>query len=104
MALRIARWSPAAANRAYTIAGGEVLTYRAMVQRIFASMGKRPLTPSVPLGAFRLTVACLRLISRYRHWTPSMAVRMNADLVFEPPEALRDFGYAPGRFEPGPFA
>ena len=46
--------APAAENRAYDIAGGETLSYRRMVERIFAAEGRRPVTPTVPLAAFRL--------------------------------------------------
>ena len=95
--------SPPAANRAYNISGAETLTYRGMVERVFAGMGRRPLTPSIPPGLFAAAVACLRLLPRYRHWNTAMAERMNTDMVFDHTAATRDFGYAPGPFAPGPF-
>jgi len=95
--------APLAANRAYNISGGETLSYRAMVERVFASMGRKPVTPSIPLALFAAAVVCLRLLPRYRHWTPAMAERMNTDMVFDHGDAARDFGYAPGPFGSGPF-
>jgi len=92
--------APAAQNRAYDIAGGETLGYREMVLRIFEAMERRPVTPTVPLWAFRLAVGALRRIPRYRHWTTAMAERMNLDMVFDNGPAARDFGYAPKWFEP----
>ena len=95
--------APLAANRAYNISGAETLTYRGMVERVFASMGRRPLTPSIPPSLFAAAVACLRLLPRYRHWNTAMAERMNTDMVFDHTAAANDFGYAPGPFVPGPF-
>ena len=95
--------SPLAVNRAYNISGAETLTYRGMIERVFASMGRRPLTPSIPLPLFAAAVACLRLLPRYRHWNVAMAERMNTDMVFDHDAATKDFGYAPSPFAPGPF-
>lgn len=83
---------PAAANRTYNLSGRETLPYREMVCRVFAALGKRPRLVTVPLWIFRVAVTALRLVPRYRHWTVSMAERMNRDLVFEHAEAARDLG------------
>ena len=91
-----------AANRAYNISGGETLTYRAMVARIFAALGRRPCLLAVPLWAFRLAVSVLRCLPRYRHWSAAMAERMNQDLVFDHSEAARDFGFKPRTFSISP--
>lgn len=90
--------APAATNRDYNISGGETLTYRQMVERIFAALGRRPWLIRIPLSFFRLAVACLRLLPRYRHWSAAMAERMNRDLVFNHDDATRDFGYKPRQF------
>jgi nucleoside-diphosphate-sugar epimerase len=90
--------SPVAVNHAYNISGGETLPYREMVARIFAAM-RRPLRLlSVSLSVFRVAVALLRLLPRYRQWSPAMAERMNSDLVFDHAEATRDFGFKPRPF------
>ncbi|HEY9080931.1 NAD-dependent epimerase/dehydratase family protein [Magnetovibrio sp.] len=89
-------------DRAYNLSGGETLTYREMVARLFTSMGKPARIISVPLWAFRLGVMLAHLIPRYRHWSPAMATRMNSDLVFDHAEARDDFGFAPRPFQLDP--
>lgn len=92
--------APCAANRAYNISGGETLTYRDMVVRVFSALGRRPRLLTVPLWAFRLAVAMLRRLPRYRQWSIAMAERMNRDLVFDHAEAARDLGFKPRAFAP----
>jgi len=90
--------APGAANRAYNISGGETLTYREMVARVFAARGHRPRLLTVPLWAFRLAVIMLRCLPRYWQWSAAMAERMNQDLVFDHADAARDFGFKPRGF------
>lgn len=85
-------------NQAYNISGGETLTYREMVERIFNALGKRPYFISVPLVFFKLAVACLRLLPKYRKWSPAMAERMNQDLIFDHTSASEDLGFKPKAF------
>lgn len=87
-------------NKAYNLSGGETLAYVDMVRRIFAALNRRPIFLRVPFAAFRLAVSLARLHPRFAHLTPDMALRMETDLVFEHSEASRDFGYAPGKFDP----
>lgn len=86
-------------NRTYNISGGETLTYREMVNRIFKAMDRRPFLLRVPLFAFRACVSLVRLLPRYRHWSAAMAERMNRNLVFDHVEAAQDFGFRPGKFD-----
>jgi nucleoside-diphosphate-sugar epimerase len=90
--------APDASNRAYNISGGETLTYRDMVARVFAALGRHPRLLAVPLWAFRLAVSMLRHLPRYRQWSAAMAERMNRDLVFDHTEAGRDIGFKPRLF------
>ncbi len=90
--------APGAVNRAYNLSGGETLAYREMVARVFAALGRPARLVIVPLWAFRLAVAMLRRLPRYRHWSAAMAERMNRDLVFDHAEAARDFGFKPRGF------
>lgn len=85
-------------NRAYNLSGGETLSYRDMAGRVFAALGRRPRLVTVPLRLFRLALALMRLLPRYRHWSAAMAERMNQDLVFDHADAERDLGYAPRPF------
>lgn len=90
--------APAALNRAYNLSGGETLRYRDMVSRIFVAMNRRPRLLKVPLGAFRMMLAVIRLLPRYRHWSVAMAERMNRDLLFDHADAVRDLRFAPRPF------
>lgn len=90
--------SPAAANRAYNLSGGETLPYREMVARVFLTLNYRARLLTVALGVFRFALVCLRLLPRYRHWSAAMAERMNANLVFDHKEASRDLNFAPRPF------
>jgi nucleoside-diphosphate-sugar epimerase len=89
---------PAGGGRAYELSGGETLSYRDMVCRIFAALGCRPRLPVVPLRVFAAAAACARLLPRYRHWRAGMAERMNRDLVFDHAAAARDLGFTPRAF------
>jgi len=91
--------SPLAANHAYNISGGQVLTYREMVLRIFAALGRRPYVLTIPLWGFRLAVSVLRRVPRYRQWSSAMAERMNQDLVFDQTEPMRDLNFNPRAFQ-----
>ena len=86
-------------SRSYNISGGETLTYREMVARIFTALGRRTRVLTVPLWAFRLAVTMLRPLPRYRQWSAAMAERMNRDLVFDHADAVRDLGFKPRAFE-----
>jgi len=87
-------------NRAYNLSGATPLTYRQMVQSIFAALGKPPRLIEVPLGLLGVLVAFSRLLPRYRHIQVAMFKRMNQDLCFDHQQARVDFGFAPRRFEP----
>jgi nucleoside-diphosphate-sugar epimerase len=89
----------AAVNRTYNLSGGETLSYREMVCRVFAAIGKIPRLVTVPRWFFRLAVVVLRLLPRYRNWTTEMAERMNRDLVFDHGDAVRDLGFSPRPFQ-----
>ncbi len=92
--------APAAAGRTYALSGGETLSYRDMVARVFQALGRPPRLLSLPLWAVRALLALLRLLPRFRHWTPAMVTRMGADLVFDHAPAARDLGFAPRAFRP----
>lgn len=91
-----------AAGKVYSLSGGDMLSYRDMVLRVFAALDRRPLLIGVPLWAFRLGAALVRLLPRCRHWKSAMAERMALDLVFDHSAAARDLGFAPRSFRPRP--
>ncbi len=93
--------APAAADRAYDLPGGETIGYDAMVQRLLATLPKRPRLLRVPAPLFRsLASVARRFIPALREATPAVIARMADDLVFDAADARRDFGYAPGGFDP----
>ena len=85
-------------NRTYNLTGGETLTYRTMVQRIFEALDHYPRLLNIPLWIFQLTIQGLRWLPRYQHWTAAMAERMNQDLVFDCSDAMRDLNFSPRPF------
>ena len=87
-----------AANKDYNISGGETMTYREMVERIFAWLGREPRFIQVPMTGFAIAIAVTRIFPRYRHLSGAMVQRMNQDLVFDHVKAKRDFGYFPNNF------
>lgn len=93
----LALLSPAS-GKCYNVSGAEVLTYREMVERIFAAMGRRPMMPTVPLPVFKAALSMLNRVPRFAHWTPQMAERMNINMAFDHSDAARDFGFAPRGF------
>jgi len=86
-------------SKSYNLGGGEVLTYRAMVERIFVVCGRKQ-----RLVESRFLPFVLDLVGRLlhkKHFNGEMARRMNEDLVFFHDDAQRDFGYAPRPFLAG---
>jgi len=85
----------------YNLAGGEALSYRAMVERIFFGLQAKARIVSLPLGVFRFL---LWLASKFTSfdYTPEMANRMNQDLSYSNQPAIEDFGYAPQSFLENP--
>ncbi len=83
----------------YNLSGGEILTYRRMVERIFESLGLRPRILSLPSILLMCGVPFLRLLPRFRHLSFSMFQRMNEDLAFDHSEASRDLKFTPRGFD-----
>ncbi len=85
---------------AYILSGEEILTYRAMVERIFICLGRKPRFVRCPLLLFSVTVRLLNLLPFVAGPTTEMAVRMNNDQNFDHVEAGIDLGFAPRPFYP----
>jgi len=87
-----------ARNKAYDLPGGETLTYRAMVERVFVGMGRRPRIIRIPLGLWQ---AGLMLASPVLPGaTGAMGARMAQDLVFDASAAKTDLDWQPRAFAP----
>jgi nucleoside-diphosphate-sugar epimerase len=90
--------SPRAVNRAYDLPGGETLTYREMVERVFEGMGRRPRILAAPEWLWGLGFALARPLLPGA--TAQMGARMAEDLVFDDHPARADFNWNPRGFRP----
>ncbi|MFW0777134.1 MAG: glycosyltransferase [Rickettsiales bacterium] len=86
-------------RKSYNVSGGEVLTYREMLEDLFKVCGKKLRIEENTMLPFLLDVVG-RLTGK-RHINGEIARRMNDDLVFFHDDAKRDFAYAPRRFLSG---
>lgn len=84
---------------AYTVSGAEVLTYRAMVDRVRATVPGPTFVVRVPAVLFRLAERAAPR-SRTVHTAAGMADRMASDMVFDHDAAREAFGYSPRGFDP----
>lgn len=83
----------------FNLTGGETITYKTMVKRIYQGMGRTPLIlpmPTIPLK-IALKGANLFLNSGY---SPELFTRMNLDLTFDSSSAREKLGYDPKPFYP----
>lgn len=90
--------APAAQNRAYDLVGGETVSYRVMVDRVFEGLGKTPRSLPMPTWLFGLLMRLTKPF--YPGATTAMGARMGQDLTFDSSDAARDFGWAPRDFHP----
>ena len=86
-------------QHAYDLSGGETITYREMINRLFAALGRNPRIINIPLWFFKIAVILIHLFPRYRHWTAQMAERMNTDMIFDHADAIRDLNFSPRAFQ-----
>lgn len=89
---------PITGLKAYNLAGGEVLSYREMVCRIFQALHRSPQLIPVPRRVYRRLLSLASLHPRYRYLNAEMAERMNTDMVFDIAPAQTDFGFATRAF------
>lgn len=90
--------TPAAAGRAYDLPGGETLTYRSMVERIFEGLGRRPRILALPPAVWRLGFALARPFLPGA--SAQMGARMEADLTFDSQPAEADLNWRARPFRP----
>jgi len=84
------------AGATFALGGGETLSYREMIGRVFDALGRpRRLLPVPGLPAL---AGLYGRLSHQPSLTPDAVRRMNRSLVFDHGEAARAFGYAPRPF------
>ena len=91
--------APAAADTVLALPGGETLTYRDMVRRIFESLGRRPVLLYLPLGPARMAFKASRMLTGARY-SPASLDRMNKDLTFDPAPTREVLGITCRPFRP----
>ena len=79
--------------------GGETLTYRAMVERIFRAADRRPRILLLPEPALVFIVTCLGRLGVIEAG-PEVVRRMNRDLTVDAASARIHLGYSPRDFAP----
>jgi nucleoside-diphosphate-sugar epimerase len=90
--------SRAAANQFYSLPGGETLTYREMIGRIFDGLRKPRRTLSVPPIVWKAGFALAKPLFPISN--VAMGTRMMKDMTFDPTPAIADFGWNPRGFRP----
>ncbi len=90
--------APTTFGKTYALPGGETLSYRAMVERVFESLGRTPRILTVPPPLWRLGLTLASPILKGA--TSAMGQRMAQDLTFDAGPAAADFGWSPRAFRP----
>lgn len=83
-------------DKSYNLSGGEILTYRGMLERIFAAYDKKPRIISSTFLPLLLDI--IGKIRRKKQINGEIARRMNDDLVFFHDDAKNDFSFKPRKF------
>ena len=91
-----------ASARVLDVGGGEKLSYREMVRRIFHAMGRPARILPMPKRLLRTMVVAASRTGRFRHVDPAMIDRMSKDMVADNGSAAALFGYDPRPFHPVP--
>jgi nucleoside-diphosphate-sugar epimerase len=90
---------PATYGKSYNLGGGEQISYRTMVERLFVRLGKTPRL--LPLPFLPQVLDLVHRLFPALHINGEIARRMNRDLVSDNAPAARDFGYQPRGFLAG---
>ena len=90
--------TPAAANKFYSLPGGETLAYREMIGRIFDGMKLPRRTINVPAPIWRAAFLVAKPL--FPSANVAMGIRMMKDMTFDATPAHDDFGWKPRAFHP----
>lgn len=90
--------SPAATNKVYSLPGGETISYREMIGRIFDGMHMRRRTLPIPAWLWRAGFLLAKPL--YPGANVAMGIRMTKDMTFDSSPAIADFGWKPRLFQP----
>jgi nucleoside-diphosphate-sugar epimerase len=90
--------SPHAANKFYSLSGGEILTYAEMIGRVFDGMQLPRRTIPIPLMLWKAAFVFIKPL--FPGANVAMGTRMIKDMVFDATPAVEDFGWKPRPFRP----
>jgi nucleoside-diphosphate-sugar epimerase len=90
--------STTAINKIYSLPGGETLTYREMIGRIFEGLGQPRRTISIPPILWRAGFVLAKPL--FPGANVAMGIRMMKDMTFDSTPAIREFGWNPRNFNP----
>lgn len=97
----VAAWgTPGARNVLFGLPGGETLTYREMVRRIFRSLGQRPVLLHLPLGLARAAFRVWRTLTTGARYSAASLERINMDLTLDPAPVREALGITGRPFHP----
>jgi len=86
-------------GKTYNVSGGEIITYREMLERLFRVLGLKPRIIPTTLLPFAFDITGIML--RKKDINGEIARRMNDDLIFFHDDATRDFEFSPRPFLTG---
>lgn len=92
--------APASFGRDYNLSGGSTLSYREMLERVFASVDRKPRIIRLPTALLRPAAVIASRLPGLVGLSPQVFARMEQDLVFDHQAAIDDFGYQPREFSP----
>lgn len=88
-----------AAGKSINLPGGETLTYREMVRRVFVALDRPVRIVPLPVPVLAAGIGLVRRVTGVEY-SPALFARMNQDLSFDDSEAVRCLGYAARPFRP----
>jgi nucleoside-diphosphate-sugar epimerase len=90
--------TPAAADKFYSLPGGETLAYREMIGRIFDGLKLPRRMINVPAPVWRAAFLVAKPL--FPSANVAMGIRMMKDMTFDASSAVEDFGWKPRPFHP----
>jgi nucleoside-diphosphate-sugar epimerase len=87
------------AGRSIDVPGGETLTYREMVRRVFVALDRPVRIVPLPVPLLAAGIGLVRRVTRV-NYSPALFARMNQDLAFDDNDAVKCLGYAARPFRP----
>ena len=82
----------------YNVVGGEVLSYREMVDRVFHSMGRTKRYVRIPSWIIKPVVTLLSILPKLRFLNAEMVARIDKDLVYSMESVQKELGFKPRKF------